>query len=286
MRLPRHTPTRRVAGALVIAVLAGVAVPDPSAARTEADVPPRLREAPRTWAIDANTVRIDDPIETGDEPYVATVAFQVTLGTAGTARSWLLGGVQPPLANEVRAGAVLTIPDMLGRATFRLARVDAIDIQNGRRPVVVGTVTAAFESNGTSTADRTRTLDTLTSWVRTAVTTLERMQINDLGALATSSDQRLEFLDRLVTHLQLLDHDLQDLIGPQLPKFNETLVALHANVQVGMLLDDLGGLVQLIGFLLPGSGILGNRGFRLTFTGADFRGNAGRYTVDYSMSMT
>ena len=48
---------------------------------------------------------------------------------------------------------------------------------------------------------------------------------------------------------------------------------------------DLGTIVQLIGFLLPGSGILGNRGFRPTFTGADFLGNAGSYTVDYSLSM-
>lgn len=175
------TLRRALAGVAVAASVGTATVALPNAASAtrsqQAPVMPTLREAPRTWTIDANTLRVADPAEhaawlvdpDGDEPYVGVIAYRSTVGTAGSTSAWFLGGLQE-LSSDARAGHVLTIPDAMGRATFpRVARRTASDIVAGRSPEVIGTITVTVESDGTPWSTVRSTFNDLAGRAREAV---------------------------------------------------------------------------------------------------------------------
>lgn len=106
----------------------------------------------RTWVVDANRHYAVDVQERritgGDEVYVASIAFRSTPGVAGSTRAWFHGGLSE--ITSVHAGDWHTIPDTMGRVPFtNVTERSGTDVQEGRNPEVLGTISIVVESDNT-----------------------------------------------------------------------------------------------------------------------------------------
>lgn len=135
-----------------------------------------------TAVIDANTIWLRNTQEPrtwpywpwdGDEPEIATVAYRSTPGVVGSTRAWMVGDTRE-LHSGASRGTVVNIPDSVGRAQFdNVSLRTPAQMLAGQMPELIGTITIAFESDGTSN-------DLLTSLIRTYVVPAVRTQIAGL----------------------------------------------------------------------------------------------------------